>query len=78
MINVEFYMMRSDGVELYRTYSDIGHYIERDGEIYEEAIDPAGLNRIYTETDEMIPDWEPPVVEELAPEPDPNEELEEE
>ena len=37
-----------------RTYSDIGMMIERDGVRYEEAVDPAELNRQYTETDEPI------------------------
>ena len=39
---------------LNRTYSNIGMMIERDGVRYEEAIDPAELNRQYTETDEPI------------------------
>lgn len=39
---------------LNRTYSDAGMMIERDGVRYEEAIDPAELNRQYTETDEPI------------------------
>ncbi|MCZ9312878.1 MAG: hypothetical protein O0V67_05835 [Methanocorpusculum sp.] len=62
MIVTEFYMTRRDGVKLYRSYSDEGFYIERDGEMYEEAIDPEGVNRTYTETDELIP------VEELSAE----------
>ena len=37
-----------------RTYSDRGMMIERDGVRYEEAVDPAELNRQYTETDEPI------------------------
>ena len=41
-----------------RTYSAAGMLIERDGARYEEAIDPAGLGRTYTETDEPIPDTE--------------------
>lgn len=41
-----------------RTYSDIGYMIERDGAVYEEAIDPAELGRTYTETDQPIPDTE--------------------
>ena len=53
-IITEYYMTREDGVVLNRTYSDIGMKIERDGERYEEAIDPAELNRQYTETDEPI------------------------
>ena len=36
---------------LTRTYSDIGHYIERDGVQYSEAIDPADSGRVYIETD---------------------------
>ena len=55
MIVTEFYMTRTDGVELNRTYSDAGFYIERDGVRYEEAVDPAELGRVYTETDELIP-----------------------
>lgn len=62
MIVTESYMTRRDGVKLYRSYSDEGFYIERDGEMYEEAIDPDGVNRTYTETDELIP------VEELSAE----------
>ena len=54
MIITEYYKTREDGVVLNRTYSDKGMMIERDGERYEEAIDPAELNRQYTETDEPI------------------------
>lgn len=36
---------------LTRTYSDIGHYIERDGVQYSEAIDPVDSGRVYIETD---------------------------
>lgn len=54
MIITEFYKTREDGVVLNRTYSDKGMMIERDGVRYEEAIDPAELNREYTETDEPI------------------------
>lgn len=59
MIITEYYMTRSDGVILNRTYSDSGMMIERDGVMYEEAIDPAELNRQYTETDEPIEDSKP-------------------
>lgn len=55
MIKVEYYMTRTDGVVLNRTYSDAGFYIERDGIRYAEAVDPAVLGRTYTETDELIP-----------------------
>ena len=37
------------GKPFVRTYSDAGRYIERDGVEYEEATDPAGLGRTYTE-----------------------------
>ena len=37
-----------------KQYSDGGFYIERDDEKYSEAIDPAGIPREYTETDEPI------------------------
>lgn len=53
-----FYRAREDGVRLVRTYSDINHYIERDGVIYSEAIDPEELNRVYNETDTVIEDIE--------------------
>lgn len=54
MIVTEYFKTRSDGVVLNRTYSDRGMMIERDGVRYSEAIDPAELNRQYTETDEPI------------------------
>ena len=34
-----------------KTYSDKGMMIQRDGVRYEEAIDPAGSGRTYTESD---------------------------
>ena len=42
------------GKEYVRTLSDRGFLIKKDGtdELYSEAIDPAGLGRTYTETDE--------------------------
>lgn len=54
MIITEYFRTREDGVILNRTYSDIGMMIERDGVRYCEAIDPAELDRQYTETDEPI------------------------
>ena len=41
---------------LIRTYSDAGFKIRKNGtdEIYDEAIDPAGSGRTYTETDEPV------------------------
>lgn len=55
MIVTELYLERADGTRLVRTYSSEGKYITRDGEIYEEAIDPEELGRVYEETDEYIP-----------------------
>ena len=43
-----------NGRQLTRTYSDSGHYIQRDGVRYTEAIDPADSGRTYTETDVPI------------------------
>lgn len=41
-----------DGREFIKTYSDLGMKIERqDGVIYDEAVDPVGTGRTYTETD---------------------------
>jgi hypothetical protein len=57
-IKTEFYKTREDGVRLVRTYSDIKHYIERDGVVYGEAIDPEELGRQYTETDQIIEEVE--------------------
>lgn len=50
MIVTEFYKTREDGVRLVRTYSEAGKMIERDGVVYEEAIDPEDSGRVYTET----------------------------
>lgn len=57
-IVTEFYRTREDGVRLVRTYSDTNHYIQRDGVVYGEAIDPEHLGRVYTETDELIEELE--------------------
>jgi hypothetical protein len=60
MIITEYFMTRADGVVLNRTYSDKGMKIERDGVRYDEAVDPAELNRQYTETNESIESEENP------------------
>ena len=54
MIVTEYYMTRGDGVKLNLTYSDADYMIERDGVRYVKAIDPAHLNRVYTETTELV------------------------
>ena len=66
MIVTKYYATRADGVVLNRTYSDSGMMIERDGALYEEAIDPAELGREYTETAEPIPDAEATEADYLA------------
>ena len=43
-----------DGRDLTRAYSDAGYYIERDGAMYGEAVDPINSGRVYTETDQLI------------------------
>lgn len=55
MVVTEFYTQRRDGVKLYRTYSDQGFRIMRDGIVYDEAIDPEQSGRNYIETNEKIP-----------------------
>ena len=40
-----------DGRAFVHTWSDIGMKIERDGEYYNDAYDPAEFGRTYTETD---------------------------
>jgi hypothetical protein len=42
------------GVVYDYTYSDLGMKIMRDGVAYDEAVDPLGSNRQYTETDDPI------------------------
>lgn len=55
MIITEIYQTNADGTVLIRTFSDIGVYIERDGALYTDAIDPIGTERVYTETNIPIP-----------------------
>lgn len=61
MIVKEFYSKRDDGVNLYRTSSDKGLFIQKSGtnEVYEEAIDVEGTSYTYVETDIEIPKVEP-------------------
>ena len=52
MVKTEFYMTRSDGVNLYRTYSDQGRMLVRnDGVEYGEAVDVENSGYTYTEGD---------------------------
>ena len=66
MIIREFYMTRKDGVNLYKTYSDKGVYIIKQGtdEKYDEAIDVENTNYTYEETEEIIDHGTKPDVEE--------------
>ena len=56
MIVREFYKTRADGVNLYRTYSDVNFVIHKidTEEYYSEAIDIDGAPYTYEETDELI------------------------
>lgn len=58
MIVREHYKTRTDGVELYRTYSDAGYLIRQveTGSEYDEAIDVDGTPYTYTETGKLVTD----------------------
>ena len=58
MIIREYFKTRSDGVALYRTYSDAGYLIRQmeTGAEYSEAIDVDGAPYTYAETEKMIPE----------------------
>lgn len=66
MIKTEYYMTRRDGVVLNRTYSDAGMMIERDGVQYSEAVDPAELGRVYTETDVPVESEQNDIISEVT------------
>ena len=52
MIKTEIIII--NGVQFKKTWSDADYLIERDGAKYSEAVDPIGVERIYTETNESI------------------------
>ena len=56
MVIKEYYDTRDDGTMLFRSYSDINHYIKQveTGIVYSEAIDVEGASFTYEETDEVI------------------------
>lgn len=56
MIVREFYEVRSDGVRLFKTYSDSGLMIRQNesGNLYSEAVDVENALFTYSETDEKI------------------------
>ena len=43
-----------NGVQFQKTWSDANYLIERDGAKYSEAVDPMGVERTYTQTNELI------------------------
>lgn len=53
MVITEFYRVREDGVNLYRTYSDQNLRIQQEqtGAIYDEAVDVENRGYTYIETD---------------------------
>lgn len=56
MIKRDFSHIREDGVILYITFSDQGHYIEKKDskERYKYAVDIESANYEYQETDKLI------------------------
>lgn len=57
MIVKEFYLLREDGVKLYKTFSDENFYIKKidSDELYVSAIDVEDSNYTYEETTTKIP-----------------------
>ena len=53
MIKTE--QLQINGKAFVRSYSDQGVMIEREGLVYSEAVDPAGLRRTYSETEIPAP-----------------------
>ena len=60
MIKRELYMTRSDGVNLYRTYSDENYKILQveTEQVFDEAIDVETATFTYIETEEKIEEVE--------------------
>ena len=58
MITREFHRTRTDGVNLYKTYSDENFYIVKEGTTfkYAVAIDVENAPFTYIETEEKIPE----------------------
>ena len=52
----EFYITRTDGVNLYKTYSDENYKIKKVGtdEVYDEAVDVENSKYEYEETTEKV------------------------
>ena len=58
-MSIQTETVEMDGGSFVRTWSDGGMRIERDGKTYDEAYDPEGSGREYTETDEPVETDEP-------------------
>ena len=43
-----------NNIQFQKTWSDANYLSERDGAKYSEAVDPMGVERVYTETNELI------------------------
>lgn len=56
MVVKEYYETRTDGVKLFKSYSNEGFFIRKVGtdEVYSEAIDVENAPYTYEETDEKI------------------------
>ena len=56
MVLKEYYTTRSDGVKLYRSYSDKGLKLRKVGtdEIYDDAIDVESAEYVYEEIEEVV------------------------
>lgn len=59
MLITEYFRTREDGVVLNKAYSDAGFYIRELSDprlpLYEEAIYPDGIGKVFEETDQKIP-----------------------
>ena len=59
MVKTEYFKTRTDGVKLFRTYSDNNKkLIRNDGVVYDEAVDVEDIGYTYTESDEDIKVYE--------------------
>ena len=55
MIVTEFYRVKlPEHIRLVRTYSNEGWKIERNGILYDDAVDPEDADRVYVETDQRV------------------------
>ena len=65
MVVKEEYMTRSDGVKLYRSYSDEGRKLIQNetGIVYDEAIDVENAPYTYRESEEFVERHELPELE---------------